>query len=121
MRARQSREEWEADTREFQRVLNERGGFGRFRRDPPWLMVAAAAALVLVFALAGCSAPPVRPQPPVVVAGCHLDKPPPARPRLVFTPCPHEICLDTANAAAWDAYESELRAWATTAWTLCHQ
>jgi hypothetical protein len=75
--------------------------------------------VAIVLALAACSAPPVRPDPPVVLQGCTLSRPPPARPRLSFTPCPLEACLDTKNAALWDAYEDELRAWAVDAWQRC--
>ncbi len=72
-----------------------------------------------LIALAACSAPPVRPDPPVVVQGCTLAKAPPARPRITFAPCPLEACLDTKNAALWDAYEDDLRAWAIDAYQRC--
>lgn len=73
----------------------------------------------LALLLVACSSPPLRPDPPIVVAGCHIEGPPPARPHIARVPCPQELCLDVANAAAWDRYEDELRGWATQAWTRC--
>jgi hypothetical protein len=72
----------------------------------------------LLLSLAACSAPIVRPEP-VVVAGCQLTAPPPERPILKRTPCAIGLCLDAPNAAEWEAYEKELRAWAGDAWVRC--
>ncbi len=76
-------------------------------------------ALVIVIGTSACATTPA--PPPVVVEGCRLTAAPPARPHLVFVPCEYELCLDTPNAAAWDAYEDELRAWALDAWTRCRR
>lgn len=76
---------------------------------------------VVLFAtvLAACATAPTT--APVVVQGCSLTTAPPDRPAIVRTPCPLEVCLDTPNAAQWDRYESDLRAWSEDAWLRCRR